>query len=407
MAPAPATKTVPILLETVNQVTNCVGQLPREEEFDKNDIVEISVTTAPKARIEIATVSAIIQFSCDLILSKVVYDIRIDFPRMKLPFAWTNKSIRDILYAPNDNPIALEIVSNDCRLTVFKNNDDVRRDEWYDAIKNWHDDLPSRFHLMLNELVENVSAHAELPEDRFCFTVGLHFYKKKLCYCVADSGVGLHGSLQQGIVEDAKAAARRACALYLTRPHATSKGIERGHQGVGLFITSELSQMNRGYVQILSGLQEYEQRDTTVVRVRGIAKWKGTMVHGAINLDQEFNYRRAMKLFANPDDLNNDRFLVASIHLNLYGQNLRTRELSEEIIHDLEAAVERARKIILDCTGVKEMSQAFFGFLRRFVVKHSNVRMMIMIPPDASEELREDLQDLSELAAQNKSDDEE
>ncbi|CAG8504859.1 9813_t:CDS:2 [Paraglomus brasilianum] len=408
MAPAPATKNIPIVLEAVNQVTNCVSQLPYNEGFDERDVVEISVTTAPKARIEIATVSAIIQFSCNLVLSKAVYDVRIEFPRMKLPFAWTNRSIRDVLYAPNDNPIALEVVSDDCRLTVFKNNDDACRDEWYDAIKHWHTNLPPRFHLLLNELVENVSAHAQLPEDRFCFTVGLHFYKKKLCYCVADCGVGLHGSLQQGIVEDAKAAARRACALYLTRPQVTSKGIERGHQGVGLFITSELSQMNKGYVQILSGLQEYEQRDTTVVRVRGIAEWKGTMVHGAINLDQEFNYRRAMKLFSNPNDLNNDRFLVASVHLNVYGQkNLRTRELCEEIIRDLEAAVERSTKIILDFTDIEEISQAFSGFLRRFVTNHSKVRMMIMIPPNANEDLREDLQDLSDLAAQNKSDDEE
>jgi hypothetical protein len=180
MAPATAAKNVPIVLETVNQVTNCVGQLPKCEGFDERDILEISVTTAPKARIEIATVAAIIQFSCDLILSKVVYDVRIDFPRMKLPFPWTNKSIRDVLYAPSDNPIALELVSNECRLTVFRRNDDARRDEWYDAIKHWHEDLPSRFHLMLNELVENVSAHAQLPEDRFCFTVGLHFYKNKV-----------------------------------------------------------------------------------------------------------------------------------------------------------------------------------------------------------------------------------
>ena len=132
------------------------------------------------------------------------------------------------------------------------------------------------------------------------------------------------------------------------------------------------------------------------------------MVHGAINLDQEFNYRRAMKLFANPDDLNNDRFLVASMHLNVYGQkNLRTRELCEEIIRDLEAAVERSTKIILDFTDIEEISQAFSGFLRRFVVNHAKVRMMIMIPPNANEDLREDLQDLSDLAAQNKSDDEE
>jgi hypothetical protein len=130
MAPAPATKNVPIVLETVNQVTNCVSQLPQKGGFEERDIVEISVTTVPKARIEIATISAIIQFSCDLVLSKIVYDVRIDFPRMKLPFAWTNKSIRDIVYAPSDNPIALEMMSDDCRLTVFRNNDDTRRDEW-------------------------------------------------------------------------------------------------------------------------------------------------------------------------------------------------------------------------------------------------------------------------------------
>lgn len=85
----------------------------------------------------------------------------------------------------------------------------------------------------------------------FCF--------QQLLYCIADCGVGLKGSLKQAIVSEAKQASSRACALNLTRPQFTSKGIQRGHQGVGLFITSELSQMNKGYLEILSGTQEYEQ----------------------------------------------------------------------------------------------------------------------------------------------------
>ncbi|CAG8795934.1 436_t:CDS:2, partial [Racocetra fulgida] len=209
-------------------------------------------------------------------------------------------------------------------------------------------------------------------------------------------GVGLRGSLREAIVSEAKDVAARACALHLTRPQFTSKGIDRGHQGVGLFITSELSQMNKGHLEILSGPQEYEQR------VRGIAEWKGTMVHGAINLDQEFNYRQAMKHFSDPSKLSNDRFLVSQISLNVYGQRtLRTRELCEEIIRDLELAVKRSPKIILDFTDIDELSQAFRGFLKQFVVKHSHIQIMIMVPPAADEELKEDLQELIDLAAKN------
>ena len=137
------------------------------------------------------------------------------------------------------------------------------------------------------------------------------------------------------------------------------------------------------------------------MRIRGVAEWKGTMVHGAINLDQEFNYRQAMKLFSDPSKLCKDRFLVAHLHLNVYGQRtLRTRELCEEIIRDLGLAVERSPKVILDFTDIDEISKAFQGFLRQFVVNHNKVRIMIMVPPTADEELKEDLQELIELAAQ-------
>ncbi|CAG8852207.1 6919_t:CDS:1, partial [Racocetra persica] len=140
----------------------------------------------------------------------------------------------------------------------------------------------------------------------------------------------------------------------------------------------------------------------TVMRVRGISEWKGTNVHGSINLDQEFNYRQAMKKFSDPSQLSNDRFLVSQINLNVYGQTtLRTRELCEEIIRDLELAVKRSPKIILDFTDICEVSQAFCGFLKQFVVRHSHIQIMIMIPPTADEELREDLQELIELAAKN------
>ncbi|KAF0525724.1 ATP-binding protein [Gigaspora margarita] len=356
----------------------------------------------PKARLEIASISSIIQYSCDLVLSGHVHDVVFDFSNVRIPFTWPNKSIREILYANHVSPIALELVSRDCRLTVFRKNDHSRRDDWYDQIKNWRKDLPNRFHLMLNELVENVSAHAKLEEGRFCFTVGLLFANKKLYYCVADSGVGLRGSLKEAIVSEAKDVATSACALHLTRAQFTSKGLERGHQGVGLFITSELAQMNEGYLEILSGSQAYEQCDSSVMRVQGISEWKGTMVRGMINLDKEFNYRQAMKLFADPSKLTNDRFLVCQINLNVYGQRaLRTRELCEEIIRDLELAAERSTKIILDFTDIDEISQAFHGFLKQFIVKHSHIQILIKIPPTADEDLKEDLQELIELAAKN------
>ncbi|POG68034.1 hypothetical protein GLOIN_2v261873 [Rhizophagus irregularis DAOM 181602=DAOM 197198] len=252
-----------------------------------------------------------------------------------------------------------------------------------------------------------MNAHAQLEESRFVFTVGLLFStKKQLLYCIADCGVGLKGSLNHAIVSEAKQVSTRACALNLTRPQFTSKGIQRGHQGVGLFITSELSQMNQGYLEIISGTQEYEQSDNTVMRIRGVAEWRGTMVHGAINLDKEFNYRQAMRLFSDPSKLSKDRFLVAHLHLNVYGERtLRTRELCEEIIRDLELSVERSPKIILDFSDIDEISQAFRGFLRQFVVNNKHVKIMIMVPPNADEDLKEDLQELVELAAQNLDDD--
>ncbi|RIA91929.1 hypothetical protein C1645_821393 [Glomus cerebriforme] len=405
MAP---TKTINVNLLKNNQVIDVIRQLPYDPTYKPEDVIHISLTIAPKARIEIASIAGIIQYSCDLVMSKIVHDVVFDFSRIKLPFTWpNNKTVRDILYLKPNDPVAIELVSKDCRLTVFKKNDPKRRDDWYDHVKNWRKDLPQRFHLMLNELVENVSAHAQLEDSRFVFTVGLLFStKKQLLYCIADCGVGLKGSLRQAIVSEAKQASSRACALNLTRPQFTSKGIQRGHQGVGLFITSELSQMNKGYLEILSGTQEYEQNDNTVMRIRGVAEWKGTMVHGAINLDKEFNYRQAMKLFADPSKLSKDRFLVAHLHLNVYGERtLRTRELCEEIIRDLELSVERSPKIILDFTDIDEISQAFRGFLRQFVVNNKKVKIMIMVPPNADEDLKEDLQELVELAHQNLDDD--
>ncbi|GBB89750.1 hypothetical protein RclHR1_16530004 [Rhizophagus clarus] len=404
MAP---TKTFNVNLARTNQVIDVVRQLPNDPTYKSDDVVHISLSISPKARIEVASIAGIIQYSCDLVISKRVHDVVFDFSRVKLPFTWPNKTIRDILTLKPMDPVAIELVSKDCRLTVFKKNDHKRRDSWYDHVKNWRKDLPQRFHLMLNELVENVSAHAQLEESRFVFTVGLYFNtKRQLLYCIADCGVGLKGSLRQAIVSEAKQASARACALNLTRPKCSSKGIKRGHQGVGLFITSELSQMNQGYLEILSGTQEYEQNDNTVMRIRGVAEWKGTMVHGAINLDKEFNYRQAMKLFADPSKLSKDRFLVAHLHLNVYGERcLRTRELCEEIIRDLELSVERSPKIILDFTDIVEISQAFRGFLRQFVVNNKKVKIMILVPPTADEDLKCDLQELVDLAAENLVDD--
>lgn len=179
MAP---TKTINVHLARANQVIDVVSQLPYDPTYKSEDVVHISLTMAPKARIEIASIAGIIQYSCDLVMSNTIHDVIFDFSKVKLPFTWpAKKTIRDILTLKPKDPVAIELVSKDCRLTVFKKNDPKRRDEWYDHIKNWRKDVPQRFHLMLNELVENVSAHAQLEESRFVFTVGLLFSTKKVC----------------------------------------------------------------------------------------------------------------------------------------------------------------------------------------------------------------------------------
>jgi hypothetical protein len=178
MAP---TKQLNVHLARTNQVIDVVRQLPYDPTYKSDDVVHISLTIAPKARIEIAAIAGIIQYSCNLVISKIIHDVVFDFSRIKLPFTWPNKTIRDILTLKPKDPVAIELVSKDCRLTVFKKNDPKRRDDWYDHVKNWRKDLPQRFHLMLNELVENVSAHAQLEESRFVFTVGLLFSTKRVC----------------------------------------------------------------------------------------------------------------------------------------------------------------------------------------------------------------------------------
>jgi hypothetical protein len=177
---APPTKTLNVHLAKTNQVIGVIKQLPHDPTYKADDVIHISVTIAPKARIEIASISGIIQYSCNLVISNIVHNVVFDFKHVKLPFTWPNKTIRDILYSKPEDPVAIELVSKDCRLTVFKKNDHKRRDAWYDHIKNWRKDLPQRFHLMMNELVENVSAHAQLEESRFVFTVGLLFSTKRV-----------------------------------------------------------------------------------------------------------------------------------------------------------------------------------------------------------------------------------
>lgn len=172
-----------VILARTNQVIDVVRQLPYDPTYCCDEVVHICLTMGPKAKlIEVASIAGLIQYSCNLVISKIVHDVKFDFSKVKLPFTWPNKkSIRDILYLKPHDPVAIELVSKDCRMTVFKKNDHKRRDDWYDHVKNWRKDLPQRFHLMLNELVENVSAHAQLEDCCFVFTVGLYFNTKRVC----------------------------------------------------------------------------------------------------------------------------------------------------------------------------------------------------------------------------------
>ncbi|CAG8800003.1 25402_t:CDS:2, partial [Dentiscutata erythropus] len=168
-----------IKIKPTNQVVEVVKYLAYDALYEPDDVILITVTCMSKARPEVASILSIIsiiQYSCAIVLSGHMHDVIFDLSLVIIPFTWLNKSIRDVLYANQISSIALELVSRECRLTAFRRNEHNRRDDWYDQIKNWR---KYRFHLILNELVENVSAHAELEQGRFCFTTGSLFANKK------------------------------------------------------------------------------------------------------------------------------------------------------------------------------------------------------------------------------------
>ncbi|CAG8851687.1 36688_t:CDS:1, partial [Racocetra persica] len=106
MAP---TKEINIPIKPNDQVVEVVKYLTYDSTYKPDDVVLITVTCEPKARFLVASIASIIQYSCDIVLSGHVHDVVIDFKRVRIPFTWPNKSIRDIVYADHVSPIALEL----------------------------------------------------------------------------------------------------------------------------------------------------------------------------------------------------------------------------------------------------------------------------------------------------------
>jgi len=154
--------------------------------------------------------------------------------------------------------------------------------------------------ILFAELIENVRRHAG---GQTIARVGAQYYPRKhrLNLAIADTGIGVRASFENGRNDVARARMRggESPLRLAIAPRVTSKPVttpdEPGHAGYGLYIASELAVRNGGTFRITSGA-------STLMRFRGWnparqtpyrgteeeshAPWQGTVVTMVLDLEQ-------------------------------------------------------------------------------------------------------------------------
>jgi hypothetical protein len=148
------------------------------------------------------------------------------------------------------------------------------------------------------ELIENVARHAGPGAVGF---VGAEYYpsKRKLTVVVADAGMGVRRSFDEGRNADLRRRMEREDPLRLAvLPLVTSKPVSpehaTGHAGYGLFLASEIAVRNRGTFRISSdarSLTLFERNGRRRAETLDHTRWPGTIVSLLLDLDNVVSIR--------------------------------------------------------------------------------------------------------------------
>ncbi|MGH2359188.1 MAG: ATP-binding protein, partial [bacterium] len=230
------------------------------------------------------------------------------------------------------------------------------------------------FRVLLSELCENVLAHSELTTPGYiCARVLEPINKCEIA--IADTGIGIEQSFQQGTNTEAMAriSAGTSSLQIALDGFSSSKpkprpGTFRSHYGFGLYITRRLVEDNRGRLTLISGresrtVERYDQKKRTLQR-----PWKGTFV--GIVLDM-VNPLPLSEVYGEIDKLvvgepaQDERLLkppvpaeVAETRVNLsnYGSQLLTREAGTSIRADIASLLAAGKVVRVGLDGLEDIT---------------------------------------------------
>ena len=142
------------------------------------------------------------------------------------------------------------------------------------------------FGILLGELIENVTRHANIRTPAF-IVAQVYPKRYKLGITIADAGIGIRQSFIEGDVEKYRDPAKpdEFFISLALQPLVTSKA--SAHAGYGLYILSELISRNQGSYMVTSGpatVVGYRARGMHKQDVYRHAPWEGTVVSMIVNL---------------------------------------------------------------------------------------------------------------------------
>jgi anti-sigma regulatory factor (Ser/Thr protein kinase) len=160
---------------------------------------------------------------------------------------------------------------------------------------------------MMRELIGNCYAHSEAKDGVYgviCAQVWNGGRKAQIC--LADTGIGIRGSLGQNDSLADRLRAENCCALA-TEYGVTSKP-GKGHQGYGLAVARGLLEQNRGLLYVRSGYEGFCLSAGVGRNFAAPLQWNGTLLVIEWNLDEPMDIGQVYRGFPLPEGMSDDDF---------------------------------------------------------------------------------------------------
>lgn len=225
------------------------------------------------------------------------------------------------------------------------------------------------FRVLLSELCENAFAHSEFETPGY-IAANLHIASGKCEIALADSGIGILNSYNEGTNEEAKQRiAKGASAISLAVDGLSSSkpkplpGTFSSYYGFGLYVVRRLIEENKGRLTVISGAEclnfEKYQKNREILN----HPWQGTFVGILIDLanplplekiyDEGADMVSPVKPTSEPQHSVTKR---ESFNLAKYGNQLLTREIGVSIRADIATVLATGERIEIDLSGVDDIT---------------------------------------------------